>query len=262
MNDDSRATPLLDDSLLNFPEPPQSGKQGALRLLLADDHAILREGLRALLELDPGFTVVGEASSCDEALAKIAATQPDVVLCDIGMPGRSGLSAIADARRIAPATRIILLTAHSTQEYISAALDAQADGYVLKDSGHAELVLAIRTVAAGQPYLCRAIAKVVLATYMGRGAERQEAKSPLQQVTNREMQVLSRIASGHTNKAVARELDLSVKTVEKHRANMMRKLSLHNTSDIARFALNAGLIGAVLGEGLPMFHQILDLLAL
>jgi DNA-binding NarL/FixJ family response regulator len=223
--------------------PPQTARTGVLRLLLADDHAILREGLRALLELDPGFKVIGEAGSCDEALEKVRESQPDILLCDIGMPGRSGLSAVADVRRIAPATRIILLTAHSSEEYFRAALDAQADGYVLKDSGHAELVLAIRTVAAGQPYLCKTVADAVLASYFGRGVDGQSGKSPLHSVTTRERQVLSRIAAGQTNKAVARDLDLSVKTVEKHRANMMRKLGLHNAADIARFALGAGLVG-------------------
>ena len=224
-------------------ETPQTARTAVLRLLLADDHAILREGLRALLELEPGFKIVAEAGSCDEALAKVRDTRPDILLCDIGMPGRSGLSAVADVRRIAPATKIILLTAHSSEEYFRAALDAQADGYVLKDSGHAELILAIRTVAAGQPYLCKTVADAMLASYFGRGTEGKSGQSPLQSVTIRERQVLSRIAAGQTNKAVARDLDLSVKTVEKHRANMMRKLGLHNAADIARFALTAGLVG-------------------
>jgi DNA-binding NarL/FixJ family response regulator len=225
------------------PDTPQTARTDVLRLLLADDHAILREGLRALLELEPGFKVVAEAASCDEALAKVRDTRPDILLCDIGMPGRSGLSAVADVRRIAPATKIILLTAHSSEEYFRAALDAQADGYVLKDSGHAELILALRTVAAGQPYLCKTVADAMLASYFGRGTDGKSGQSPLQSVTIRERQVLSRIAAGQTNKAVARDLDLSVKTVEKHRANMMRKLGLHNAADIARFALNAGLVG-------------------
>ena len=214
-----------------------------LTLLLVDDHAMLREGLRSLIEMDSGFRVVGEAGSCDEAIVKIREFQPDVILCDIGLPGRSGISAIADVRRFSPRSRIILLTAHSSEEYIRAALDARADGYVLKDAGHGELVEAIRTVALGQPYLCRVVADAVLSSYMGRGPDRDRGSSPLQRITLRERQVLSRIAAGHSNKTVARELELSVKTVEKHRANMMRKLGLHNAADIARFALNAGLVG-------------------
>jgi DNA-binding NarL/FixJ family response regulator len=215
---------------------------GVLRLLLADDHEILRAGLRALLELYPGITVVGEAACCDEALAKVRETPTDVLLCDIGMPGRSGISCVAEVRRISPATRIILLTAHSSDEYIRAALDAQADGYVLKDSGHAELITAIRAVASGQTYLCKAIADAVLASYIGRGTGRPANRVPQQQVTSRERQVLAHIAAGDTNKSIARSLGLSVKTIEKHRANMMRKLGLHNMADVARFASIAGLV--------------------
>ena len=211
-----------------------------LRLMLVDDHAILREGLRALLELEPDFNVVGEAASYDEALVMAARVQPDVVLTDIGMPGRSGLALVRELRAICPAARVVLLTAHASEEYIRAGLDCSADGYVLKDSGHAELMTAIRTVATGQQFLCKAVAGRVLASYLNRD-ERRKA-DPLSSITAREKQVLTRIASGQSNKLVARELNLSVKTVEKHRANLMRKLELHNAAGIARFALNHHLI--------------------
>ncbi len=208
-----------------------------LSLLLVDDHTILREGLRALLELQQDLHVVGEASTFDEAVELAVRLLPDVVLTDIGLPGRSGLLLVRELRKVCPAARTVLLTAHASEEYIRAGLDARADGYVLKDSGHAELITAIRTVATGQQFLCKAVASRVLATYLhngGIGAPRD----PLQSVTARERHVLTRIASGHSNKTVARELNLSVKTIEKHRANLMRKLSLHNTADITRFALN------------------------
>jgi len=214
-----------------------------VRLLLVDDHAILREGLRALLELEPDLKVVGEAGSCEEALQKIVESRPDVVLTDIGMPGRSGLSLVPDIRNLGTGIRVVLLTAHASEEYIRAALDARADGYVLKDSGQAELIRAIRTVARGQPFMCKAVSDSVLARYMGLTGDGAGAPSSIHQVTDREKQVLSRIALGHSNKSVARELKLSVKTVEKHRANMMRKLNLHNAADIARYALNSGLVG-------------------
>jgi DNA-binding NarL/FixJ family response regulator len=220
------------------------------RLMLVDDHSILREGLRALLELEPGFKVVGEAGSCDEALRIAAAVNPDIVLSDIGMPGRSGLSLVTDLRRQDPSIRIILLTAHTSPEYIRAALDAQADGYVLKDSGHRELIGAIHTVASGQPYMCKAVTDTVLASYIARGGGQVAQQTPLQLVTARERQVLSRIAAGQTNKVVARELSLSVKTVEKHRANMMRKLGLHNAAEVTRFAVNYGLIASA-ADGNP-----------
>jgi DNA-binding NarL/FixJ family response regulator len=221
-----------------------------LRVLLVDDHAILREGVRGLLELDPGLTVVGECASCDEAIALARDTHPDIVLTDIGLPGRSGLSLIADLRSLSPDIRVILLTAHSSDEYIQAAVDVRADGYVLKDSDHAELITAIRTVAKGQPFMCKTVSNAVMANYLGRGSRGDQGsnQSPLRLVTVRERQVLSRIASGRTNKAVARELTLSVKTVEKHRANLMRKLDLHNSADITRFALGYGLITRISEE--------------
>jgi two-component system, NarL family, response regulator NreC len=220
-----------------------SAKVQRLSLLLVDDHAILRQGLRALLELGGDLQVVGEASTFEQALDLANNLQPDIVLSDIGLPGRSGLLLVRELRKVCPATRVILLTAHGTEEYIRAGLDARADGYVLKDSGHAELLEAIRTVAAGGQFLCKAVASLVLATYLHRG-EREAAHDPLHGITGRERQVLTRIACGHSNKNVARDLNLSVKTIEKHRANLMRKLSLHNAADITRFALNHHLVAS------------------
>ncbi len=213
-----------------------------LSLLLVDDHAMLREGLRALLELQPDFKVVGEASTFEETIECAARLQPEIVLTDIGLPGRSGLLLIRELRKICPAARFVLLTAHASEEYIHAGLAAQAEGYVLKDCSHAELIHAIRTVASGRRFLCEVVASRVLKSYLPRndGSANQD---PLHAVTTRERQLLTRIAAGRSNKAVARELNLSVKTVEKHRANLMRKLSLHNAADITRFALNHHLMG-------------------
>lgn len=218
-----------------------------LSLLLVDDHAILREGLRALLELQPDFHVIGEAGTFEEAIDCATLLQPDVVLTDIGLPGRSGLLLIRELRKACPAARVVLLTAHASEEYIRAGLDAHAEGYVLKDCSHTELNHAIRTVAAGQQFLCKTVASKVLATYLHRGNPRTH-QDPLQSVTARERQMLTRIAAGRSNKAVARELNLSVKTVEKHRANLMRKLSLRNAADITRFAINHHLVVQESGE--------------
>ena len=212
-----------------------------LRLLLVDDHTILREGLRALLELEPGIVIVGEAASADEAVKLAVSLSPDVVLTDIGLPGRSGLSLVSELRKLCPKCRVLLLTAHASEEYIRAGLDAKVDGYVLKDSGHEELISAIHAVFRGRHFLCKAVADKVLANYLNRD-ENGKPSNPLQSVTTRERQVLSRIASGHSNKVVARELNLSVKTIEKHRANLMRKLSLHNAADITRYALQHHLV--------------------
>jgi DNA-binding NarL/FixJ family response regulator len=217
--------------------PPPAPLRAPLSLLLVDDHTILREGLRSLLELQADLHVVGEAGTFEEAIELAARLQPDVVLTDIGLPGRSGLLLVRELRKVSPASRIVLLTAHASEEYIRAGLDARADGYVLKDSGHAELIGAIHTVASGQHFLCKAVASRVLATYL-QGGDPAIGQDPLRAVTSRERQVLTRIASGHSNKTVARELNLSVKTIEKHRANLMRKLGLHNAADITRFALN------------------------
>ena len=246
---------MTPDSLSNRARasgPAESGgAEGArLRLMLVDDHAILREGLRALLELEPGFEVVGEAASVPGALQLAEACRPDIVLTDIGLPGLSGLSLAAEIRKLVPGVRIILLTAYASEEYIRAGLDARADGYVLKDSGHAELLAAIQSVARGKQFLCKAVADTVLANYLNRDEE-GASRNPLMSVTLRERQVLSRIASGQSNKIVARELKLSVKTVEKHSANLMRKLSLHNAADITRFALRHKLIARDGGEPLP-----------
>ncbi len=223
-----------------------------LSLMLVDDHAILREGLRALLELEPDFRVAGEAGSVDEALAMATRLQPDIVLTDIGLRGRSGLTLVRELRGVCPSVRVILLTAHGSEEYIRAGLDCKADGYVLKDSGRVELMTAVRTVATGQQFLCKAVAGQVLASYLH--LDGRADKKSAQSITARERQVLTRVAAGQSNKMVARELSLSVKTVEKHRANLMRKLELHNAAGIARFALNHNLIssdGSNLPDGLP-----------
>ena len=227
-----------------------------LSLLLVDDHTILREGLRALLELQPDFQVVGEAGTFEEAVDYATRLQPDVVLTDIGLPGRSGLLLVRELRKVCPRARIVLLTAHASEEYIRAGLDACADGYVLKDCGHAELATAIRTVATGQHFLCKSVASRVLENYL-HGGNQKSKQDPLHSVTTRERQLLTRIASGLSNKAIARDLKLSVKTVEKHRANLMRKLSLHNAAGITRFALTHHLVSQE-GNGPPGPHGLGD----
>lgn len=222
-----------------------------ISVLLVDDHAILREGLRALLELEPDIEVLGEAGTCEEALTLARSVVPDVVLTDIGLPGRSGLSLVTELRKHCPKARVILLTAHGSEEYLRAGLEVKADGYVLKDSGREELVAAIHAVVKGQQFLCKAIAGTVMAAYRNRDG-RGVVATPLQSLTTRERQVLTRVASGQSNKAVARDLSLSVKTIEKHRANLMRKLALHNAADITRFALSQRLVTHGGGEALTV----------
>lgn len=212
------------------------------RIILVEDHAILREGLKALIEIEPDFEIAGDFGDVEDSLAGIAQLQPDLVLTDLALPGSSGFELLAQIKHVAPQARKLVLTAHNSEEYIRAALNAGADGYVLKDANRAELMLAIRTVAAGQQFLCKAIASKILSGYL-LGGEPRRAQQNSQSITGREREVLTRIAMGESNKSIARALALSVKTIEKHRSNLMRKLHLHNAAAITMFAVRNGLIG-------------------
>jgi DNA-binding NarL/FixJ family response regulator len=213
-----------------------------VRLVLVEDHAILRDGLRALLEIEPDFTVVGEFGGVDQCLVGIEQLQPDLVLTDLQLPQRSGIELLEHIKHLVPKARTLVLTAHNGAEYIRAALNAGADGYVLKDADRAELMLAIRTVSAGQQYLCEAVANKVLCGYLSGRQPRRSAATP-PGITGREREVLTRIALGQSNKIIAHALTLSVKTIEKHRSNLMRKLNLHNAAAITLFAVRNGLTG-------------------
>jgi DNA-binding NarL/FixJ family response regulator len=213
-----------------------------IRIVLVEDHIILRDGLKALIEMELDFTVVGEFGAVDQCLAAIDDLQPDLVLTDLELPERSGIELLARLTHLVPKARKLVLTAHSGEEHVRAALHAGADGYVLKDADRDELILAIRTVSAGQQFLCEAVANKVLCSYLSGGASRRGAATA-QSITGREREVLTRIALGESNKIIARSLALSVKTIEKHRSNLMRKLNLHNAAAITLFAVRNGLTG-------------------
>jgi DNA-binding NarL/FixJ family response regulator len=219
---------------LNGDEKPR------IRIVLVEDHAILREGLKALIEIESDFDVVGDFCRVEDSLADIRALQPNLVVTDLALPGRSGIELLAEIRHLSPKTRKLVLTAHENEEYIRAALNAGADGYVLKDANSAELMLALRTVSAGQQYLCKAIASKILSGYLS-GDQRPSSPAVTQSITEREREVLTRIALGNSNKLIARELGVSPKTVEKHRSNLMRKLQLHNAAAITMFAIRNGM---------------------
>ena len=210
------------------------------RIVLVEDHAILREGLRALIEIESDFEVIADFSCVEDSLEQLRLLQPDLVLTDLALPGRSGFELLSELRLHCPSSRKLVLTAHNSEEYIRAALNAGADGYVLKDANRAELLLAIRTVSAGQQFLCKSIASKILSGYLS-GGEPRRAAADAQSITGREREVLTRIALGESNKVIARGLDLSVKTIEKHRSNLMRKLQLHNTAAITMYAVRHGL---------------------
>lgn len=232
----------MTESIGAVPAPaPQSGR--TIRILLVEDHAILRDGLRALLEIEPDFEIAGDVGDGLQASAAVQELQPSLVISDITLPGCSGIQLIRDLRRAHPETRVLVLTAHNTEEYIRAALNAGAHGYVLKDSGRLDLLQAIRTVVAGGQFLGAAVAAKVVSGFV-HSSDAKRRSTPARLITGREQQVLTRIAMGQGNKLIARELELSVKTVEKHRSNLMRKLALRNTAALTMFAVRHGLVEA------------------
>ena len=212
------------------------------RILIAEDHTLLRTGLRALLAKDEDFEVIGEADNGRDAYRIAGQLKPDLVLMDISMPGMNGIEAIREIHRRLPATRVIVLTIHKTDEYIQEALGAGACGYVLKDSTHDELRLAIRTVLDGKTFLSPDVSSRVIATYLD-ALKSPRAARLIDVLTHRERQVLKLVAEGHHNKDIAAFLSLSPKTVEKHRGNLMEKLDRHNVASLTAFAIENGLLG-------------------
>ena len=213
-----------------------------VRIVLADDHTILREGLRALLTADDEIVVVGEAQDGREAVRCVERLEPDLLLMDLSMPRMSGMDAIREIKKRYPDTRIIALTVHKTEEYLLTTLQAGADGYVLKDATHDELVMAIRTVMAGKSYLSPDVSEKVIEGYLV-GKESSRSLSAWETLSQREREVLKLIAEGYKNKEIAEDLCISLKTVEKHRANLMKKLDLHNAAALTVYAVEKGLIG-------------------
>lgn len=210
----------------------------ALRVLLADDHALVRAGMRSLLRDIPGVEVVGEAADGAEALAVAARERPDAVLLDIAMKGMSGLEAAARFREQLPGIKVIILSMHASEEYVLQALRAGAAAYLIKDSATAELELALKSVMRGETYLSPAISRQVVEGYvrrMGAGA----AEDPL---TPRQREVLKGIAEGRTTKEIAFALGLSVKTVETHRAQVMERLGIRDVAGLVRYAMRTGLV--------------------
>src|SRR3984893_8670986 len=214
-----------------------------IRIALVEEHEILRDGLKVLLEFEPDFVVVGEFDCVEQSLNGIRDLRPDIVLANLTFPGRSGIELLAEIGRLSPLTRKLVLTLHDGEQYIRAALNAGADGYVLLDATSAELMQAIRTVSVGQQYLCNAIAGKILSDYLS-GDQRPSCSAVAQSITGREREVLTRIALGNSNKLIARELGVSPKTVEKHRSNLMRKLQLHNAAAITMYAIRNGMTGS------------------
>ena len=212
-----------------------------MRIVLVEDHTILREGLRALLSADPKFKIVGEAADGREAIRQVEKLVPDLVMMDLSMPRMTGMDAIREIKKRCPATKIIALTVHEAEEYLRTTLQAGADGYVLKDATHVELKLAIQNVLNGKTYLSPSVSEKVIEGYL-EGKNKQIPGSKLGLLSPREREVLKLIAEGYKNKEIAADLFISLKTVEKHRANLMKKLDLHNAAALTSFAIEQGLV--------------------
>jgi DNA-binding NarL/FixJ family response regulator len=208
-----------------------------LRILLADDHETVREGLRMILNAQPDMQVVATAGDGREAIAQAERMTPDVVIMDISMPGLNGLAATVQLTERCPAAKVLTLTRHADNSYLQQLLRAGAAGYVLKQSRPAELLHAIRAVATGGKYLDASMTAPVIGSYAKQAPPKPEPTTPL---SPRETEVLRLIAWGNTNKEIAARLDLSVKTVEAHKANGMRKLGMRGRIDIVRYALLQG----------------------
>lgn len=212
-----------------------------LRIVLTDDHTILREGLRALLTADPDFEVVGEAQDGREAVRSVERLSPDLLLMDLSMPRMSGIEAIREIKKRYPETKIIALTVHKAEEYLLSTLQAGADGYILKDATHEELAMAIKNVMTGKPYLSPGVSEKVIEGYLV-GKEGVKSVSAWETLSQREREILKLIAEGYKNKEIAEDLCISLKTVEKHRANLMKKLDLHNAAALTVYAVEKGLV--------------------
>jgi DNA-binding NarL/FixJ family response regulator len=213
---------------------------GTIRVVIADDHAIVREGLRSLVEAQPGLEVVGEAGDGQQAWQCACDLTPDVLVLDLSMPGVGGAEAAERISRECPSVRVLALTMHEERGYVSRLLRAGAAGYLLKRTASSELVRAIRTVAAGGTYVDPSLAGALLTDAPHRGSRGGDGASRLGELTARETEVLRLVARGHSNKEIAAALEISVKTVETHKANAMTKLGLRTRAAVVRFAMDEG----------------------
>ncbi|MEW6409816.1 MAG: response regulator transcription factor [Nitrospirota bacterium] len=210
------------------------------KILIADDHALVREGISAILRLYDDVEVVAEASNGIEAIKKVKEFNPDVVLMDIAMPGLGGLEATLEIKKINPDIKILVLTQYDNKEYISRFLKAGVSGYLLKNAVGSELISAIRAVSRGEFYLFSSIASEVVSGYLNR--QKEAVEDPYEKLTDREKQVLKLVAEGYTHKEIADMLDISVKTVIAHQTNISEKLDIHTRAGLIKFAIQKGII--------------------
>ncbi|HEX8210486.1 MAG TPA: response regulator transcription factor [Longimicrobium sp.] len=213
-----------------------------VRILLVDDHAVLRAGLRALLEAEPGFQVVGEAGTGEEGVRLAGQTRPDVVVMDLSMPGMGGLEAVRQIAALDQGARVLVLTMHGEEEHLLPVLEAGGSGYVTKKSADEELIEAIHTVARGDVFLYPSGAKLLLRGLKAKAEPGED--DPLDRLTEREREVLSHTVEGFSSSEIGKKLFISPKTVDTYRARIMEKLNLRHRSELVRFALRKGLLKA------------------
>ncbi|NOY65725.1 MAG: response regulator transcription factor [Nitrospirae bacterium] len=213
---------------------------GKIRVLIADDHSLVREGISAFLRLCDDIEVVGEAADGKEAIEKTKKLHPDVILLDISMPVLGGIEATYEIKKIDPEAKVLILTQYDDSEYVSRLLKAGVSGYILKHAVGTDLISAIRAVAKGEVYLYSSIAAKVVGGYLGK--EEARVEDPYELLTDREKQVLKLIAEGYTHKEIASLLNISVKTVIAHQTNISEKLDIHTKAGLIKFAIRKGII--------------------
>jgi DNA-binding NarL/FixJ family response regulator len=212
-----------------------------ISVLIADDHAVVRDGLRALLEANPDIRVVGEAANGHEAVSLVQSLLPDVVIMDISMPGQNGISATRQILEISPRTRVIILSMLGTPEHVYRALEAGAGGYLLKESAGREVMDAVLAVYAGEIYLSQPVTKTLIGDYL-RQREQLDEESPLARLSPREREILQLVVDGRSSAEIGEKLHLSPKTVESYRSRMMQKLGINDIPSLVKFAIREGLI--------------------
>jgi DNA-binding NarL/FixJ family response regulator len=209
-----------------------------IRIFIADDHEIVRRGLRATLEAEPDVELIGEASNGREAVTRVNELQPDIVVMDVGMPELNGLEATRQIRAVSPSVRVLILTVHESEQVVREVLDAGAQGYLLKSDAGRDLVHAVRALIEDKPFFTSKVARMVLQGFLRRPAGNEEKEpSTATQLSMREREIVQLLAEGKSNKEVAQLLGISVKTAETHRTNIMRKLEMHSITDLVRYAI-------------------------
>ncbi len=218
-----------------------NGTRTKIRVLLADDHTILRAGLKMMLNVQPDIEVVGEASDGRQAVTEAQRLLPDVILMDITMPECNGIEATRQVKRLLPETRVLVLTMHENEEYLFQMLRAGASGYMLKEAADTELISAIRVISAGRFYLSPSAQSMMVSDYLQRVRTGEERDS-YGVLTEREREILKLVAEGHTNNQIAERLFISPKTVDTHRTHIMDKLNLHSRAELVKYAMRRGLL--------------------